>query len=222
VKRLGHISSGHLVVFGYGGGPYIYDVAEHDVLDHLVVPLATYADLAIPGGADYAAALRFDGTVDVITAADIPEVRTVIQEPEARAVAMDGAGTTLAIAFRSEIMLLDLPSEDVLHRIHVPDASILDIQLSDDGALLAAGLHDGTSHVWRTSDGSHALHLHGHKERVASVAFDRDANLLATGSWDHTTRIWDLSVIDRTSDELLDEVSRRWQLELEDALASRP
>jgi WD40 repeat protein len=39
--------------------------------------------------------------------------------------------------------------------------------------------------------------LTGHTDAVASVAFIADGRTLATGSWDGTVDLWDVSIIDR-------------------------
>ena len=47
-------------------------------------------------------------------------------------------------------------------------------------------------HLWRTTDYSLATTLKGHTADVESVAFSPDSSLLASGSRDHTIRIWSL------------------------------
>lgn len=42
-------------------------------------------------------------------------------------------------------------------------------------------------------DGKESQILEGHTDYIASVAYRKDGNFLASGSWDKTIRIWDLS-----------------------------
>ena len=39
---------------------------------------------------------------------------------------------------------------------------------------------------------THKATLTGHKDTITSIAFNRDSRTLASGSWDHTVRLWDI------------------------------
>lgn len=62
---------------------------------------------------------------------------------------------------------------------------------SPSGRFLASGGAEGTLRVWDSD--SHALvqELHGHTQRLFSVAFDSEEHLIATGSVDRTANVWD-------------------------------
>ncbi len=82
------------------------------------------------------------------------------------------------------------------------DSEILAMQFAPDSATLLAGYGDGTALIWNL-DGGKVLHvLHGHTDRVTTVAVSPDSRLAATGSWDNTIRLWDM-----TSGLLLDTLT---------------
>jgi serine/threonine protein kinase/WD40 repeat protein len=64
---------------------------------------------------------------------------------------------------------------------------------SADGRLLAVGHHDGRTFVWDVDRGRLASVLQGHTNRVTYCQFAHNGYLLATSSWDFTTRLWDAS-----------------------------
>ena len=73
-----------------------------------------------------------------------------------------------------------------------PDAPrLLRLQMSEDDALLASGHLDGRVLVWRPQDGLLLATLRGHAERAGSLSFI-GGDLLASGSWDGTVRLWGL------------------------------
>ncbi len=64
---------------------------------------------------------------------------------------------------------------------------------SADGQLLATGGHSGDTHVyvWDVGRGALTAMLQGHTGAVVTVQFAHSGYLLATSSWDGTTRLWD-------------------------------
>lgn len=136
------------------------------------------------------AVLRFVG--DTLT-----ELTTV---PDARAVALHG--DTLAVASDDVVTVGD-------RRLPIPGVVPLDVAFSADGERLAIGALDGHVRVYDLAEGRLLLDLPGHRERTVAVEFLPDGDL-ASGSWDATARIADLSVLTRPVAELRAEVERAW------------
>jgi len=62
---------------------------------------------------------------------------------------------------------------------------------SSDGQLLASGSGDGRIYVWHVPRREVASVLQGHSAGVIHAQFAHAGHLLATWSWDGTTRLWD-------------------------------
>lgn len=104
----------------------------------------------------------------------------------------------------------------------IPDLPVL--QFSPDGKWVVVArnsLHKETVfalEVWETSSGEHAATLPGARERVehtgtvSGMAFSSDGSLLATGSWDHSVRLWDIEQ-KRSVEHLLGNVAEVWTVE---------
>jgi WD40 repeat protein len=56
--------------------------------------------------------------------------------------------------------------------------------------LLASGGNDNTIKVWDLARGKEKQELDGHSYDVESVVFSRDGQWIASGSGDHTIKLW--------------------------------
>lgn len=72
------------------------------------------------------------------------------------------------------------------------DQTVLSVDLSADGAWLAAGSADGTIRLWDAASGRQLALLEGHTDDVRSVAFSPSGDRLASVSEDGTIRLWSL------------------------------
>jgi WD40 repeat protein len=109
-------------------------------------------------------------------------------------VCLAGDGLRVAVAsFESDppvIKVLDLESGQELASWPT-EADGSELSWSADGQLLACGSYRGRVGVWRVSSNQLASVLQGHTNAVIACRFAPTGHLLATASWDGTTRLWD-------------------------------
>ncbi|MEM1002107.1 MAG: hypothetical protein AAGH46_05620, partial [Bacteroidota bacterium] len=71
-----------------------------------------------------------------------------------------------------------------------------DVIYSPDGQKIATASADGTANLW-SADGKLLNTLAGHRDGVVAVQFSPDnGDLIATGSYDHTVKLWSSSTGD--------------------------
>ena len=119
-----------------------------------------------------------------------------LQQRSLGSIAFSPDGKRIAVPDHSDIRLWDISGERPDFEALGPDAdTVLALQFSRDGKLLASGTRDGTVSVWsvgaRTRLAVLGRRLRRGAPAVTSVAFSRDQRRLAFGRVDGTVVVWD-------------------------------
>ena len=96
-----------------------------------------------------------------------------------------------------EIILGDLESGAIVKRLDCKLDQIYFTEFSPDGRYLAVASNaDRIAKVWDIEADREYLTLRGHNRVLLSLAFSPDGKTLATGSEDHTARLWQVGARD--------------------------
>ncbi len=90
------------------------------------------------------------------------------------------------------IAVLDMNEAGILEEVQGHAARVNDVDVSDDGCRILSGSDDGTACIWSRPLPPCSLR-DDHKAAVRTLRLSPDECLLATSSYDHTTRTWDVA-----------------------------
>lgn len=110
--------------------------------------------------------------------------------PHRFAFSRDGQRLAVCRDSSSRVQILDAQTGRLLNELQHPH-KVLSVGWSPDGRRLAAGCLDANIHLWDTDNGQKWREFPGHRGAVAEVLFLDDEQVLASVSWDGTTRLWD-------------------------------
>lgn len=181
------------------------------------VAASPLTDLArSPGGRFLIALAPLSGEVLRVDAATplIAETRPLTRDAVAVALGDDG-DTVLAAEVGG---VTEWRPEGLVRRYDAERVQVIAVALSPSGRWVAAGARDGTLRVWERPDGALRFLWRDHVQRVSAVTFVSD-DLLASGSWDWTVRLRDLSVLDTPRAAWVPRIETRWGLTLDDVLS---
>jgi WD40 repeat protein len=89
------------------------------------------------------------------------------------------------------LSLWDLKDGVVLKKMEGHSSTVWAIAISRDGRLIASGDENGGFVVWRGATGECLTQaIRAHSRRTRSLDFSPDGEVLAVGSWDKTTKVW--------------------------------
>jgi WD40 repeat protein len=147
-----------------------------------------------------------DDSEPVLLAADSPPLRGVYLAPNGKWIAtlMVPDGGTDGRANRNLGLRLytgltgNVPKAADAARLksHVIDSDIRleGVSISHDSQYVAAAVSEDRLRVWEVAGMSQIVWLRGHQRSVRSTAFHPlDSNIVASTSWDGTTRLWDMT-----------------------------
>lgn len=97
----------------------------------------------------------------------------------------------VAIATDNHVDIFDYPAETKKQTLETA-TRVFTQAWSPSGDELAIATEDGDVYLWAPGPGTHRI-LRGHSEPCVRLTFSPDGKLLATGSRDGTTRLWDIA-----------------------------
>ena len=68
--------------------------------------------------------------------------------------------------------------------------SVLSMEISENGSLVAAALDDLSIRVWNATTGKELARLYGHTSKITELLFTQNMEFLISGALDGTVRIW--------------------------------
>ncbi|MAF10586.1 hypothetical protein CMK11_09050 [Candidatus Poribacteria bacterium] len=114
--------------------------------------------------------------------------------PHVESVAFSRSGTVVAVGGYAAVQRWKVSSSEPMPTLaaHLYTSYVSAIAVSPDGRLLAGAIGAAVA-LWDMDSGEHTVTLPGHAVETTSVAFSPDGQTLASGSWEGTILLWDMS-----------------------------
>ena len=106
------------------------------------------------------------------------------------AIAPDGKTLASSCWGEADIRLWDALKGDQTGTLKGHSGAVGTVIFSPDGKTVASA-GDTTLRLWDLATGTTRLVLKGHEQGMESVGFSRDGRYVASGSFDHSSRVWD-------------------------------
>jgi|GEM_PF-3565033 len=91
------------------------------------------------------------------------------------------------------VIIYDLESRDILHRLEAHTGYVNAIAFSPDGKLLASGAGDRNVIIWNVATGTAQKTLKGHQGDINALVWSASGDLVLSGSDDGRAIVWDSS-----------------------------
>jgi RNA polymerase sigma factor (sigma-70 family) len=168
------------------------------------------AGLAFSPGGDVLAVAVEDDTVRLMDVSTGAVVHRLSPSAVVEQMTFSADGRVLATPDGQAIRLWEVATGR--ERGRLPDRARGEMAFSPDGKVLAVGDDGGDIRLYDVATGAERGRLRGHGNRITCLAFSAQGTTLASGSWDTTALVWDVSGLLRPLRRQAEELGPR-QLE---------
>src|SRR5262249_18447550 len=134
---------------------------------------------------------QVDGSIGLYELRSARLLKSLAPGTSPRGLRFHPAGRKLAVRRDDAIQILDLDGRPSGQPPSHPGRVTSTPVWHADGERLAVGYANGLVQVWNARTGKLVAVCKGHRGEVLLVAFSHGGDLLASSSWDGTTRLWD-------------------------------
>lgn len=151
--------------------------------------------LAVHGDTSRGAVGTRDGLVKIFS---IPSMKCIRNVPahnrDISGLAFTSDGNRLITSsWDGWVKIWDLSTYDIIKNVMRQKERIRSTVLSPDDSRVYLGLHNGVIRSVSLDNARDVEELKGHTDIVGALAINSAGTLLASGSWDRTLRVWDLT-----------------------------
>ncbi len=208
-RRITFGAGNHLFGSNYIAGITDWDLTNTTQTTHLSEHL--FVDLEASPDGRHLATVSANGEIWRWASGETPAPQPDLHVPSTVAIDISQGGRLLTLALQEEVRVYG-PASELLLSLSAPKAQFRDVTIAPGADRIAAAGLSGEIWIWSATTGKLQAILPGHTERISSLDFGPDGYWLASGSWDHTTRIWDLSPLERPASDLAAEIQTAYAL----------
>ena len=200
VRSVAYSPDGQTIAGGSEDGVIrIWSARTGAILQTLTGPIGSVASLAYSPDGQTIASASEDGVIRIWNAGTGALLRMLkghtLKGRISRSVAYSPDGQAIASGVILEGIWIWNAGTGAILQTLTRSSHVYFVAYSPDGQTIAGvgGGYDKAIQIWNAGTGAHLQTLTGHTNDVHSVAYSPDGRTLASGSWDGTILLWDIS-----------------------------